>query len=71
MSDSDKIIYSINIDDVQNVANQELSRRLSMDELKIVEEKLGDYMDWYGSIALVIDDISNTEVDMDQVDVSF
>ncbi len=70
MSDSDKIIYSINIDDVQNVANQELSRRLSMDELKIVEEKLGDYMDWYGSIALVIDDISNTEVDMDQVDVS-
>ena len=59
MSDSSKIIYSINIEDVQNVANQELSRRLSVDELKIIEEKLGDYMDWYGSIASAINDMLN------------
>jgi len=57
MPNSDKIIYSINIDDVQNVANQELFRKLSMEELRIVEEKLGDYIDWYGSIALAIDDM--------------
>jgi hypothetical protein len=59
MSDTSKIIYSINIEDVQHVANQELSRQLSMDELKMVEEKLGDYMDWYGSIASAINDMLN------------
>ena len=61
MPNSDKIIYSINIDDVQNVANQELFRKLSMEELRIVEEKLGDYIDWYGSIALAIDDMLNDD----------
>jgi hypothetical protein len=53
----EKIIYSINIEDIQNVADQELVRELTEDELKIVENKLGDYIDWYGSIATAIDDI--------------
>ncbi len=55
--DREKIIYSINIEDVQNVADQELVRELTEDELKIIENKLGDYIDWYGSIATAIDDI--------------
>lgn len=55
--DREKIIYSINIRDVQNVADQELTRELTEYELKIVENKLGDYIDWYGSIATAIDDI--------------
>lgn len=53
----EKIIYSINVEDVQNVANQELARKLTEDELKIIEIKLGNYIDWYGSIATAIDDI--------------
>ena len=55
--DREKIIYSINIEDVQNVADEELVRELTEEELKIVENKLGDYIDWYGSIATAIDDI--------------
>jgi len=55
--DREKIIYSINIGDVQNVADQELVRELTEDELKIVENKLGNYIDWYSSIATAIDDI--------------
>jgi len=55
--DREKIIYSINIEDVQNVADQELARELTEDELKIIESKLGDYIDWYGSIGTAIDDI--------------
>jgi len=39
----DKIIYSINIEDVQTVAKQELNRKLSNEKLKMVEIKLGDY----------------------------
>ena len=60
MSDRSKIIYSINTDDAQRVANQESCRQLSTEELKIVEEKLGDYIDWYGAIALAIDDMVNS-----------
>ena len=41
-----KIIYSINIEDVQNVALQELDRKLTVDELKIVADKIGDQFDW-------------------------
>ena len=55
--DREKIIYFINIEDVQNVADQELARELTEDELKIIENKLGDYIDWYGSIATAIDNI--------------
>ena len=55
--DREKIIYFINIEDVQNVADQELARELTEDELKIIESKLGDYIDWYGSIATAIDNI--------------
>lgn len=49
-----KIIYSINIEDVQNVAQQELGRLLANEELKIVEDKIGDQFDWYEAIASVI-----------------
>lgn len=48
--DASKIIYSINIEDIQNVAKEKLGRKLSKKELGIVEDKIGDYMDWYGAI---------------------
>ena len=51
-----KIIYSINIEDVQNVAVEYLGRQVSKRDLKIIEEKLGDYIDWYQAIILAIDD---------------
>jgi len=45
-----KIIYSINIEDIQNVAEQELERKLTEKELKLVEDKIGDCINWYESI---------------------
>lgn len=54
MAIASKIIYSINIEDVQNVAEQELGRKLSKKELKIIEEKIGDYIDWYENINMAI-----------------
>ncbi len=56
MNDNNKIIYSINIEDVQKVAKQELDRELTDKELKLVENKIGDYIDWYGAIELSIND---------------
>ncbi len=50
MIDPEKIIYSINIEDIQNVAEQELERKLTAKELKLVEDKIGDYINWYEAI---------------------
>lgn len=61
MSDTTKIIYSINIEDIQNVAEEELGRKLSKKELKIVEDKVGDYIDWYGAIELSMQHLRRTE----------
>ncbi len=54
MIDTSKIIYSINIEDVQNVAEEEFGRELSEKELEIIEDKLGDYIDWYSTIDAAI-----------------
>lgn len=61
MQDNERIVYSINIEDIQNVANEELNRDLTEGELKKVEEKLGEYFDWYGTIACCINEIINPE----------
>ena len=50
MIDPEKIIYSINIEDVQNVAEQELERKLTAKELRLVEDRVGDYIKWYEAI---------------------
>lgn len=49
-----KIIYSINIEDVQRVAEEELGRKLSKKELEIIEDKIGEYIDWYSAIDITI-----------------
>jgi len=54
MIDTSKIIYSINIEDVQNVAEEELERKLTKKELEIIEDKLGDHIDWYSAIDTAI-----------------
>lgn len=55
--DKDKIIYSLNIEDIQNVANETLNRDLNENEIKLVENKLGDYIDWFGAIFDTINDV--------------
>ncbi|MFH1613973.1 MAG: hypothetical protein ABIG61_02665 [Planctomycetota bacterium] len=47
---NDKIIYSINVGDIQEVANQVLERRLTKEEIILVEKSVGDYIDWFQAI---------------------
>ena len=56
-----KIIYSLNIEDVQNVAEEELGRQASKRELKIVEDKVGDYIDWHEAISLSLNDAVSSQ----------
>lgn len=50
----EKIICSINIEDIQTIAKQELDRKLTEEELRLVEDKLGDYVGWYEAILQAI-----------------
>ncbi len=54
MINPSKIIYSINIEDTQNVAEQELGRKLTEKEMKVIQNKIGDYIDWYEAINTAI-----------------
>lgn len=47
---SNKIIYSLNISDIQNVADEYLERKLNDEELKKVIDRVGDYIPWYEAI---------------------
>ncbi|MFQ5602644.1 MAG: hypothetical protein ACE5HS_05195 [bacterium] len=58
-----KIIYSINIEDVQTVAEEEFGRELTDDELKFVEDKIGGYIDWYDTISLAFSYLNNDKSD--------
>jgi len=44
------ILYSINVQDVQDVAQREFDRELNDKEIKSVAAKLGEYIDWYEAV---------------------
>lgn len=46
----DDIIYSLNMEDVQTVAQEEFGRILSKSEIDIIAEKIGNHIDWYSII---------------------
>lgn len=50
MQEDEEIIYSINIRDIQNVADEVLERRLTRKELILVKRSVGDYIDWFQAI---------------------
>jgi hypothetical protein len=47
---NDDIVYSLNVEDIQTVAIEELERELSDDELSKVIELLGERINWYEAV---------------------
>jgi len=45
-----KIVYSINVSDIQEVAQQVLERALTKKEVVMVEKSIGDYLDWFQAV---------------------
>jgi len=45
-----KIVYSINVSDIQEVAQEVLDRDLTKKEVALVEKSIGDYLDWFQAI---------------------
>ncbi|MCA1815452.1 MAG: hypothetical protein LC746_03440 [Acidobacteria bacterium] len=54
MTDYQRVIYSINLEDIQTVALEEYGRALTNDELHVIEDNLGDYIKWYDLIDAAI-----------------
>jgi len=54
MKSKEKNIYSLNVEDVQTVAREELKRELSLEEIEIIERKIGNYINWYEIIQITM-----------------
>ena len=48
---NDEIVYTLNIEDVQIVANEELGRDLLPDEIGKITDSIGEKINWYNAIA--------------------
>ena len=55
----DQIIYQLTVEDVQNVALEELDKELSLEEIKDIEDLIAKRIDWYGVIADAINELKS------------
>jgi hypothetical protein len=49
--ENNKIVYLLTVGDIQTVANQEIERNLSYDEIKSIIETIAEKINWYDAIA--------------------
>lgn len=55
-----KIIYSLNEEDIQTVALQEVERNLSSQEIEKIKNSIAEKINWYDVIADAINEKINT-----------
>ncbi|HEU4576444.1 MAG TPA: hypothetical protein VFS36_15685 [Chitinophagaceae bacterium] len=55
-----KIIYSLNEEDIQTVAHQELERNLSSEEIEKIKGLIAEKINWYDVISEAINEKINT-----------
>lgn len=46
----ERVVYYMNAEDVQTVANECLDRSLSDDEIEMIEDAIAERVDWFGAI---------------------
>ncbi len=57
MINAEKVIYSLTNEDVQKVAEQELDRLLSVEEIALLEEQIAKNISWYDAIREAIEEL--------------
>ena len=58
-----KVIYQLTVKDVQDVAEQELGRNLSIQEIAMLQDRIANKISWYEVIAESIDEmITETKI---------
>ncbi len=59
----DEFIYQLTIADIQDVANKELGRELSLEEIELIQDGIAKKISWYDAIAESIDEMIVGEID--------
>ena len=52
-----QIIYQLTTEDIQNVAEQEIERILSAEEIALLEDKIAEKISWYDVISEAIEEL--------------
>ncbi len=53
-----EIVYSLNTEDIQMVAVQEMGRELRYDEVEKIKDLIGEKINWYDAILNSIEEIN-------------
>ncbi len=53
---NNKIVYSLNEQDIQTVSNQELGRNLSSEEIEKIKDAIAEKINWYDAITETINE---------------
>ena len=56
-----KKVYWIDVNNIQEIAEQDLNRKLTDEELEKVIDKMGDYINWADGISYAIDELELKE----------
>jgi hypothetical protein len=51
------IVYYINVADIQEVADQELERELSSEEIDLIIDRIAENISWYDAISMAINEL--------------
>ncbi len=54
MEGDERIVYSLNVRDIQDVASEILGHVLTDEQVEVVEEHVGDFIQWHDIIESVI-----------------
>jgi hypothetical protein len=57
MKNKNEVVYQLTIKDIQEVAEQELGRELSLQEIALLQDRIADKISWYDAIAESIDEL--------------
>ena len=53
-----RVIYSLEVEDIQRVCSEQCCRELTEEEIRLIENKVGDYFDWYETLLAVIQEVA-------------
>ncbi len=54
MQNKSEIFYSLNLEDIQTVSQQEIDRELSKEEIEKIKDLIAEKINWYDAIAETI-----------------
>jgi hypothetical protein len=57
MKNKNDIVYSLNVEDIQTVAVQEMDRELTNDEIEKVKNLIGEKINWYDAVLVSIEEV--------------